>query len=149
MIAKKFEDLIFWQRARELTKLIYSYTKNGSFHKDFGLKDQIRRAAVSTMANIAEGFGRGGNREFAQFLFIAKGSLTEAQSHLCVALDQEYIDEKKFKAASDKADEVIRLMNAFLMSIENGNKGFKNSSKVQHGLGSSKKPRTMNSELDM
>ncbi len=128
MIAKKFEDLIFWQKARELTKLVYSYSKNGAFQKDFELKDQIRRASVSTMANIAEGFGRGGNKEFIQFLFVTKGSLTEVQSHLYVALDQEYIDDKKFRGAYDKADEVGRLINSFIMSIEKGNKkGFKNS----------------------
>ncbi len=106
MIAKKFEDLIFWQKARELTRLVYSYSKNGGFQKDFELKDQIRRASVSTMANIAEGFGRGGNKEFIQFLFVAKGSLSETQSHLYVALDQEYIDDKKFKTAYDKAAEI-------------------------------------------
>ncbi len=129
MIAKKFEDLIFWQKARELTKLVYSYSKNGSFQKDFELKDQIRRASVSTMANIAEGFGRGGNKEFIQFLFVTKGSLTEVQSHLYVALDQEYIDNKKFRAAYDKADEVARLINSFIMSIDKSNKrAFKISS---------------------
>lgn len=129
MIAKKFEDLIFWQKSRELTKLVYSYSKNGAFQKDFELKDQIRRACVSTMANIAEGFGRGGNKEFIQFLFVTKGSLTEVQSHLYVALDQEYIDDKKFRAAYDKADEVARLINSFIMSIDKSNKkGLKNSS---------------------
>lgn len=129
MIAKKFEDLIFWQRARELTKLVYTYSKNGSFQKDFELKDQIRRASVSTMANIAEGFGRGGNKEFIQFLFVAKGSLTEVQSHLYVALDQEYVDNKKFRIAYDKADEIARLINAFIQSIDRSSKkGFKTSS---------------------
>ncbi len=64
MQAKTFEDLIVWQRAKELTKLIYSSTNNGAFQKDFGLKDQIQRASVSVMSNIAEGFGRGGNKEF-------------------------------------------------------------------------------------
>lgn len=129
MIAKKFEDLIFWQRARELTKLVYFYSKSGPFQTDFELKDQIRRAAVSIMANIAEGFGRGGNKEFIQFLFVAKGSLAEVQSHLYVAIDQEYIDDKKFKAAYDKADEVARLINSFIQSIEKSSKrGFKISS---------------------
>jgi four helix bundle protein len=126
MIAKKFEDLIFWQKARELTKLVYSYSKNGVFQKDFELKDQIRRASVSTMANIAEGFGRGGNKEFIQFLFVARGSLTEVQSHLYVALDQEYIDNKKFRGAYDKADEISRLMNSFIKSMDKSSKhGFK------------------------
>jgi len=126
MIAKKFEDLIFWQKARELTKLVYSYSKNGAFQKDFELKDQIRRSAVSTMANIAEGFGRGGNKELIQFLFVANGSLTETLSHLYAALDQEYIDDKKFRTAYDKADETTRLINSFILSIDKSNKhGFK------------------------
>jgi four helix bundle protein len=126
MIAKKFEDLIFWQKARDLTKLVYSYSKNGGFRKDFELKDQIRRASVSVMSNVAEGFGRGGNKEFIQFLFVAKGSLAEVQSHLYVGLDQEYIDEKKFSAAYDKAEEITRMINSFIMSIDKGaKKGFK------------------------
>jgi four helix bundle protein len=84
MIAKKFEDLIFWQKSRELTKLIYSFTRNGDFKKDFGLKEQIQRASVSVMSNIAERFGRGGNKELIQFLFVAKGSLAEIQAQLYV-----------------------------------------------------------------
>ena len=66
MIANRFEDLIFWRKARELTKLVYSYTGNGNFKSDFGLKDQIQRSSVSIMSNIAEGFGRGSNKEFLQ-----------------------------------------------------------------------------------
>jgi four helix bundle protein len=139
MIAKKFENLIFWQKARELTKLVYSYSKNGGFQKDFELKDQVRRAAVSTMSNIAEGFGRGGNKEFIQFLFVAKGSLTETQSHLYVALDQEYIDDNKFSVAYDKAEEVIRLINSFIMSIEKTDKrGFSSSKFPKKSVQSSK-----------
>ncbi len=122
MIARKFEDLIFWQKARELTRIVYSISKNGMFQKDFELKDQIRRAAVSVMSNIAEGFGRGGNKEFIQFLFVAKGSAAEAQSHLHVALDQEYIDAGKFETAYDKAEEITRLINSFISSIDNGTK---------------------------
>ncbi|HDH13659.1 MAG TPA: four helix bundle protein [Nitrospirae bacterium] len=66
MIANRFEDLIFWRKARELTKLVYLYTGNGNFKSDFGLKDQIQRSSVSIMSNIAEGFGRGSNKEFLQ-----------------------------------------------------------------------------------
>jgi four helix bundle protein len=88
---EKFEDLIVWQKARELTKNIYRVTKIGEFLKDFGLRDQIRRASVSIMSNIAEGFERGGRSEFHQFLVIAKGSCAELRSQLYVALDAEYI----------------------------------------------------------
>lgn len=129
MIAKKFEDLIFWQKARKLKKLFYSFSKNGTFCKDFELKGQIRRAAVSVMANIAEGLGRGGNKEFIQFLFVSKGSLTEVQSHLYVAFDQEYVDSKKFQTAYDKADEVARLMTSFIQSVESSAKKGFNSAK--------------------
>ncbi len=77
MKINKFEDLLIWQKARELTKMVYSFTGTGQFKTDYGLKDQIQRSSVSVMSNIAEGFGRGGNKEFAQFLFISKGSLAE------------------------------------------------------------------------
>jgi hypothetical protein len=75
--AKRFEELAFWQQARELTRLIYALTQKNGFAKDYGLKDQVQRAAVSVMSNTAEGFSRGTNVEFVQFLFIAKGSLSE------------------------------------------------------------------------
>ncbi len=83
----KFEDLIAWQKARELTKIIYAVTKQGEFSRDFGLRDQIRRSAVSIMSNVAEGFERGGRSEFHQFLVIAKGSCAELRSQLYTALD--------------------------------------------------------------
>ncbi len=79
---EKFEDIDAWQKARALSKAIYSVTGNGAFSHDFGLRDQIRRAAVSIMSNIAEGFDRGSNREFTQFLYIAKGSTAEVQAQL-------------------------------------------------------------------
>jgi four helix bundle protein len=88
---ERYEDIQGWQRARELTKFIYAITKQEAFARDFSLKDQIRRAAVSVMSNIAEGFERGGRAEFIQFLSIAKSSAAEVQSQLYVALDQEYI----------------------------------------------------------
>jgi four helix bundle protein len=126
MIAKRFEELIFWQRSRELTQLVYSYTRTGKFRIDFGLRDQIQRSSVSVMSNIAEGFGRGSNKEFIQFLFIAKGSLAEVVSQLYVALDQDYIDRSKFTAAYEKAVEVARLIAAFISSVEkSGKKGLK------------------------
>jgi four helix bundle protein len=88
---EKFEDIEAWQKARELTREIYRVTNQGAFAKDFGLRDQIRRASVSIMSNIAEGFGRGGNREFIQFLSMAKGSVSEVQAQLYVAVDVGYI----------------------------------------------------------
>jgi four helix bundle protein len=94
MPIKNFEELEIWQDAHALTKAIYQLTRETTFSKDFGLRDQIRRASVSIMSNIAEGFERGGNREFTQFLYIAKGSCGEMRSQLYVAMDQGYVDQK-------------------------------------------------------
>ena len=88
---KSFEDIEAWQKARELTVEIYSISKKGPFGKDYALKNQIQRASIAVMSNIAEGFERGGNREFSQFLSIAKGSVGEVRSQLYIALDQEYL----------------------------------------------------------
>ena len=126
MIAKKFEDLIFWQKARELAKMIYTLTKNNPFSQDFGLRGQIQRSSVSVMSNIAEGFGRGSNVEFLQFLFIAKGSVSEVQSQLYVALDSGYITENEFRKAYNLCDEIIKIMTRFIMKIkESGKVGIK------------------------
>ena len=93
----RFEDLICWQKARIIMKEIYSITKKGEFAKDYSLKDQIRRAGISVMLNIAEGFGRKAHKEFKQFLYYSHGSLGEIQSALYVDLDQEYITQLYFK----------------------------------------------------
>ncbi len=97
-MAKSFEEMEMWKRARELVKFIYQITKNDEFRKDFSLTDQIRRAAVSVMSNIAEGFERGSNTEFIQFLYIAKGSCGEVRTQLYVALDESYISNDEFKS---------------------------------------------------
>ena len=94
MFVKNFEDLEIWKEARRLTQGIYQLTKDSKFSKDFGLRDQIQRAAISIMSNIAEGFERGGNQEFIQFLYVAKGSCGEVRSQLYVALDQKYVDQR-------------------------------------------------------
>jgi four helix bundle protein len=91
-----FEDIKGWQRARELTREVYRKSKIGPLSRDYGLRDQMRRAAVSVMSNIAEGFERGGTSEFVHFLSIAKGSLGELEAQLYVARDQNYIDDKEF-----------------------------------------------------
>src|SRR5918996_1828423 len=91
MAVKQFEDLEVWQEARYLTQTIYRVTRAKKFSKDFSLLHQIQRAAVSVMSNIAEGFERGGNQEFIQFLYVAKASCGEVRSQLYVALDQGYL----------------------------------------------------------
>jgi four helix bundle protein len=110
----RFEEINAWEKARELTKAIYAVRNQGLFNKDIGLREQIRRASVSVMANIAEGFDRGGKKEFIQFLSISRGSLGEIKSHLYVALDMNYIDQQTFdslyKAADDINCMVFRLM---------------------------------------
>lgn len=95
MAAKYFEDLEVWILSRELTNKIYNASNDGKFAKDFGLRDQIRRASVSIMSNIAEGYERGGNQEFIQFLSIAKASCGEVRSQLYAAMDQNYINKKE------------------------------------------------------
>src|SRR5881396_4078784 len=107
---KKFEDLVSWTRARSLSKEIYDVTSAKPFLHDFGLKDQIRRAAISILSNIAEGFERGGDKEFLQFLSLAKGSCGEVRAQLYVALDQAYINDAQFQELSEKAVEVSRLI---------------------------------------
>jgi four helix bundle protein len=93
MAVKNFEDLNVWRQARQLTQQVYRLTKSEKFIKDFGLRDQIQRATVSIMSNIAEGFERGGNQEFVQFLYVSKASCGEVRSQLYVALDQGYVTD--------------------------------------------------------
>lgn len=112
---KRFEDITAWQRARHLTKEIYRVTSQKEFSRDFALKDQIRRASVSVMSNIAEGFERSGTGEFTHFLATAKGSAGEVRSQLYVALDQAYITVEVFTALNLAVTEISKMV-AGLMS---------------------------------
>ncbi len=115
MKIERFEDIVGWQKARKLVKAIYEITiQSKDFDKDYGLKDQIRRAAVSSMSNVAEGFGRHSDKEFANFLNFAHGSLAEVQSQLYVAIDLNYIDKNEFDIAYNLADETSRLLTNFM-----------------------------------
>src|SRR5438477_13204272 len=116
---ERFEDIVAWQKARVLTKQIYATAKIGAFARDYGLKDQIQRSSVSTMANIAEGFERGGDKEFLQFLSDSKGSCGEVKSHLYVALDQSYLTQAKFEELYRQSDEVSRLVAGFMTYLRN------------------------------
>lgn len=109
-----FEDIESWKKARELTNLIYRHSKRGEFARDFGLRDQIRRASTSIMSNIAEGFERGGDKEFLQFLPTAKGSCGEVRSQLYVALDQEYLSQAEFEELRQRAVSISRLISGFM-----------------------------------
>jgi four helix bundle protein len=108
---KRFEEIVAWQRARELTTLAYQLTRQGSFTRDFGLRDQLTRASVSIMNNIAEGFGRHAPKQFAHFLDIANGSTYEVQSISYVALDAGHIDEEARLRLYDLADQTSALVS--------------------------------------
>ena len=111
---EKFEDAEIWQAARMLVKAVYQATTQGAFARDFGLRDQIQRAAVSVMSNIAEGFERGSNREFRQFLFVAKASAGEVRSLLYVAHDLGYIDPPTFESLTKQAGSLGRQAAGFI-----------------------------------
>ena len=113
-----FEDLIAWQKARELTREIYSITKVGKFEKDFGLRTQIQRACVSIMSNIAEGFDRASRAEFHQYLVIAKGSCAEVRSQLYVAYDVGYVSNKQFNKLKKLADEVSQIIGGLRSAVQ-------------------------------
>ena|ERR1043166_2269723 len=115
---RSFQDLIAWQKARALTAEIYQVTAKGEFARDFGLKDQIRRAAVSVMSNIAEGFERGRPTEFHQFLSIAKGSCAELRSQLFVALDARYLAHEDFDSLRIHAEEVGRIVGGLRAGVD-------------------------------
>ena len=114
MTIERFEDVATWQKARELTRTIYKHSKAGEFAKDFGMRDQIRGASVSIMSNIVEGFERGGNKEFRQFLSTAKGSCGEVRSQLYVALDQNYIVTADFDELYQMTVEISRMTSGFM-----------------------------------
>ena len=111
---KNFEDLESWKKARELAGLVYSLTKKEKFSRDFGLRDQIQRAAGSVMHNIAEGFDCGSDPEFVRFLKMARRSASEVQSELYLALDCEYITSEELKKAYDLALEIKKLINGMM-----------------------------------
>ena len=110
----RFEDIESWKQARNLTNEIYKITSLVTFSRDFALRDQIRRAAISILSNIAEGFERGGDNEFLQFLSVAKGSCGEARAQLYIALDQRYISPAQFEVLSKSANDVSQLISGLM-----------------------------------
>jgi four helix bundle protein len=118
----RFEDIEAWKKARELTKVIYAFTSQGKLATDFSLRDQLRRASVSIMANIAEGFEREGNKEFRQFLAMAKGSVGEVKALLYVALDSGLVSSEPFQRFMALADEISRLLAGFLRCLKTSDK---------------------------
>jgi four helix bundle protein len=110
----RFEDIIAWQKAKDLTILVY---KNFAECKDFGFKGQIQRASVSVMNNIAEGFERKSNNEFKQFLFIAKGSCGEVRSMLCLAHELNMLKEENIEELSKVSEEISRILSGLIKTL--------------------------------
>ncbi|MCK4572287.1 four helix bundle protein [candidate division WOR-3 bacterium] len=115
---KRFEDIKAWQKSRELVKEIYYITNNKKFMKDWSLKEQVRRAAVSIISNIAEGFSRQTDKEFIQFLYIAKGSASEIQSHLYLSLDLGYLSKEEFKKVYIETEEISKMISGFIRYLK-------------------------------
>lgn len=115
---ERFEDLIAWQKARGLTAEIYQAARQEKFARDFGLRDQICRAAVSAMSNIAEGFERNRPAEFQHFLSIAKASCGEVRSQLYVAFDAGYLTQVAFAALLAQATEVGRIIGGLRAAVD-------------------------------
>ncbi|MCD6388312.1 MAG: four helix bundle protein [Desulfobulbaceae bacterium] len=118
---KTFEELTSWQEARKLVNRIDKITQQGSFSKDFELRNQIRRSAISIMANIAEGFHRNSNKDFMRFLDYSRSSLAETISHCYIALDQEYISRTEFEEIKKQANFVWKKINKFISYLHNFN----------------------------
>jgi four helix bundle protein len=116
---KKFEDLICWQKTRELANFVFDITDNPVF-RDFDLKRQIRRAAISPMSNIAEGFDRGTKAEFIDALFIAKGETGEVRSQLFISSDRKYITKDELEKGLKLVDECSRLIQSFASKVKGG-----------------------------
>lgn len=117
-MARSFEEMEVWRTARELVKLVYDITMKPQFCKDYSLVEQIRRASVSAMSNIVEGFERGLNTEFIQFLYIAKGSAGEVRTQLYVALDQGYIANDDFKTGNKLCIDIASQISGFIKYLK-------------------------------
>ena len=118
MKINKFEEIDAWKRARELTKMIYYISKEGHFSNDWTLRDQIRKAAISVMSNITEGFDSGTKNEFVRFLTFSKRSTSEIQSQLYTALDQSYISQNEFTTIYQEAEEIRKMISGFIKYLK-------------------------------
>lgn len=127
---KLFTDLKIWQRARAWSKAIFTDTKNAAFARDYRLVHQVNDSSDSVMSNIAEGFGRGTQGEFIQFLGYAIGSLNETQSHLCAAYDREYLTKERFGELFQEGTEIRKMIVAFIGSMVQPGSGVKNMSRL-------------------
>jgi four helix bundle protein len=124
---KRFEEMEVWKKSRLMVKMIYFITNEPGFSRDWPLASHLRKTAISIISNISEGFERDGNKEFVNFLSIAKGSCGELRSQLYAALDQNYIDENQFIEISNLAIEISRSLKGLINYLQNSDfKGIKN-----------------------
>ncbi|MBL0051415.1 MAG: four helix bundle protein [Bacteroidetes bacterium] len=123
---KNFEELKVWQKAREFNKTLFSVIENSGIKNHYILRDQISRSSISIMSNIAEGFERGGNKEFVQFLYIAKASAGEARAQLYIGLDLLFIEKSQFELLIELAVEVSKMLNGLIKYLKESEiKGYK------------------------
>lgn len=115
---EKFEDLIAWQKSKAFAVKIYSVTEEGKFSKDYGLRDQIRRASISIVSNIAEGFERKGNKEFLQFLFYSLGSIAEVKTQLIISFELNYISKEKYDELNDLLVDIQKITKGLVTYLK-------------------------------
>ena len=132
---KKYEEIGAWQKGRELVKAVYALTGKGAFAKDWGLRDQIQRAAVSICSNIAEGFERRGNKEFVKFLWIAKGSAAEVSYQLYHALDLNYITQEEFDSFYGLSKQICAAIHNLIKSLVTSPQGLDHVRMVEKVIG--------------
>ena len=135
---ERFEDLICWREARKLAREIYTVTKSGDLARDFGLRDQLQRAAVSAMTNIAEGFSRFHRRDFVRFLDIAQSSAAEVKSLLYVVLDQDYLPAETTERLQNQTDTVVKTTKGLLRHVyeqdrRSGGEGQVREAEIEYG----------------
>lgn len=119
---RAFENLDMFQESRELTKNIYKITNKSNFNKDYGLREQIRRASVSILSNIAEGYERDSKKEFSKFLYYSKGSCGEVRAQLIVAHDLDYIDKEDYEALYNSTVRISGMIYRYIEYLKNSSK---------------------------
>jgi four helix bundle protein len=122
MKISRFEDLIAWQKSRELFKIMHKMISQKPLSANYPMRDQMTRSSLSVMSNIAEGFDRGGNREFIQFLYVSKGSCSELRSQLFAAKDAGYLSQEDFSTLYNLADEISRIIHGLIEALKRSQK---------------------------
>jgi len=131
---KSFEELIIWQEARKFAYDIYELTKKYPQEELYGLTSQMRRAAVSVMSNIAEGFDRRTTKEFISFLIIARASMSEVQNDLYISLDLNYINTENFQINYDNAQKIAKLINGLITYLKSQTESYTKTTKINEQI---------------